>query len=122
LSHDNNIKIFEINEAKLKNEKLTLTDELNKQEYTHVQDIVNLKKEITNLKNSHESEINLINSTYNNKINNIEQIHLDKYNELTSLTNSLNNEVTLTENKNISLAFENKQLKNDIDALDKNNK
>lgn len=63
MKYESAIKIFEINEAKLNNEKISLIDELNKQEYNHSHIIAELNKEINKLKNENDNKINDIKST-----------------------------------------------------------
>jgi len=55
LNYENVIKTLEINDIKFNNEKVKLVDELNKQEYNHIQIITESKKEINKLKNESEN-------------------------------------------------------------------
>lgn len=55
--------MYQINEQRSNNEKSSLIEELNKQEFNHNQIIAELRKEINVLKNESENKINDIKST-----------------------------------------------------------
>lgn len=49
----------------------------------------------------------------------MERTFLEQNNQLTVLNNNLSNDIISLDNKNVSLVFDNKQQKNDLNLLDK---